>query len=619
MLFSVFLALVSSYSHASLEPCGKVSFGSTMSCEKPDVRFNVRDCEEGAADSQGPTKISCEKGDMIALLKTKSNTFRVIFTKNSAGNWEQKGQVWRFTSQKTAKSTAAAVFVPVQSEKAVESTALPPLPLKIEAEKKAENHAEASHAEATKEKPVEAAHNAHENAVPEKKPEVAEEKPAVNAAHESVAVVPAVIATPLVLPSPSNVEETWKFKFSGWLIGEHESFENFGDGVTTQFSNSDPYSRQQDTNLLANFQFNATKGTVMFQSILEVGEVFFGDSSTGGNQGLRKNNIEVRNLFVQEEFTKDWFFQLGLLSFSSDPRGFILADHYAGAMLRHEADGVASNLWYADATDSKPGTTANKDSYLGLNYDQKYNKKDSFSGFAVYRSTRESFVDTDTVTSLANGKSEYAWLGANSISKDLGGLNLEINAIVSQSKFTATTGQTDSNMGWLAHFKLDADAGDGWNFALDGLGTSGANDSRSGTSQVLGKRKNFASPNPSSAYLLTVVTNDGNDLAPGSLLQPANVIGRLDLDEGLRLFIATINKTFGEKIETYIRYGKINSSVKRLSTGSDDFGSEIDLHLSYKSTANTSWILDWGSFMPGSFFASKDTANLTSLKYKLDF
>lgn len=173
-------------------------------------------------------------------------------------------------------------------------------------------------------------------------------------------------------------------------------------------------------------------------------------------------------------------------------------------------------------------------------------------------------------------------------------MNVEANLILGQSQFKSLDGvSSDTNSGYLFHFRTDLEEA-GIVFGLDGLTTSGVADSRSGTSQILGKRKNFAFPNPSSAYLLTVATNDGGDDATGSLrTTTANNPGRLDLDEGLRLGILIAEKQFGEKFSTMIRYGSLKSAVARQSTSSDDYGYEADIRLRYRSTEMTSWTLEY--------------------------
>ena len=604
--------LLSSFANAKaeLEPCGKVIFNKDMTCANPDVKFDVTECDPGVKKIHPAAKSSCEGEELVSTIKLNNMNYRAVFVKGYSGAWSQRGQVWR-----VGKETKAQRKQEVKSEvKAEAETASAEKPKKTSQKKKKIE----LKLEATAAKPEIKA----ETKVETKDTQSAEK---IEAKTETKAEIKAESKPAEVKAESTPVEESWKFKFGGWAFVEYEALKNLGEGITSPYDSNDAFSQQHDTNLLSNLQFTATKDRLTFDSILEVGEVFFGDppaanggGDTGGNQGLRAKIIELRNFNLQEEFSKNWFFKAGLWSVNADPRGFILSDHHAGAQVRHEDDITSTQLWYADATDSKPGKVVNGDSYIGLSHNQKYGDN-NYTAFAVHRSTRESFVDKDLVTSVT-GESKYTWLGVNNVMKNILGLtNFEQSVIVDQSNFKGDHGgPTDSNNGWLAHIRADKDIEGGWNLALDALGTSGVDDSRANGTQVLGQRKNFASPDPSEAYLLTVVTSDGADDAPGSA-RTTNNPGRLDLDEGLRIAVFTVSKNFGEKFETFVRYGQVMTAVSRLGTDSKDYGHEIDLHVKYKSTKNTSWILDYGLFTPGKYFTQRDEASLTSLRYRLDF
>lgn len=610
---------------AELEPCGKVIFNKDMTCTNPDVKFDVTECDPGVKKIHPAAKSVCEGEELVSTIKLNNMNYRAVFVKGYNGTWSQRGQVWRVgkeAKETKAKSEDKKEEAKVKAEAKAEPKAEVKAEVKTDAasaekpktsskkKKKTEAKAEAS-AEKSEVKVVPKAESKTESK-PESKPEAkAETQPEAKPAEAK--------------PEAATADEPWKFKFGGWAFIEYESLKNIGDGITSPYDSNDAFSQQHDTNLLSNLQFTATKDRLTFDSILEVGEVFFGDppaasggGDTGGSQGLRAKIIELRNFNLQEEFSKNWFFKAGLWSVNADPRGFILSDHHAGAQVRHEDEITSTQLWYADATDSKPGKTVTGDSYVGLSHNQKYGEN-NYTAFAVHRSTRESFVDKDLVTNVT-GESKYTWLGVNNVMKNTLGLtNFEQSVIVDQSNFKGDHGgPTDSNNGWLAHVRADKDLEDGWNLALDALGTSGVDDSRANGTQVLGQRKNFASPDPSEAYLLTVVTSDGADEAPGSA-RTTNNPGRLDLDEGLRMAVFTVSKNFGEKVETFVRYGQVMTAVAKLGTDSKDYGHEIDLHVKYKSTKNTSWILDYGLFTPGKYFTQRDEASLTSLRYRLEF
>lgn len=561
---------------ALLTACGEVEYNSNqISCSSTSIIFNIADCEPHGGKIKAD-KVSCENSELVATVKTTKNTYRAVFNKNYSGQWSQKGKVWMVSLKKEVRPTKWTSVATVQTVE----------PTKIE-----EKH---EHEEVKKE-PVESS----------AAPATTENKTEISS-----------------LPSNS---ESWSYKFGGWIFFENESFTNFGEGLNsaTIFNSNSTNSYQTNTNFLADIQFSASKGPILFDSIYEIGTVYFGDSQTGGNQGARGKIVEVRNFYVQEELQKKLFFKIGLWSVLSDPRGFILSDNYAGAQVRYEDDNYNSQLWYAVASDSRPNSITNRDSYVGLLHTQKYFTDSVLSLFFTARGTRETFVDDDLVS--YSGKSTYNWLGFNNINKKIYSfLNLETGAIIGQAKFSADSGPTDNNTSSLIQAKVDFEAMGGYNFALEGVATSGSADSRtSSNKKILGRRKNFASPNPSSIYLLTVATNDGGDDGPGSVRSHTDgeidQIGRLDTDEGLQIAVASVGKSFGDKLELLTRYGVLKSTVKRTLTDSNDYGSEYDFVFKYHTSKMTTWVIEYGSFKPGGFFVSRDSASLLSLRYRLDF
>lgn len=411
-------------------------------------------------------------------------------------------------------------------------------------------------------------------------------------------------------------EGSFQLKTSGWGIVENESLENFGDGVGANFDKNDANNSSNDTNLLLNLGFEAKKDNLKLTSLLEVGEIFFGDSATGGGQGTRAKNIEVRELNIEEKYAENWYFKVGLFGVSADPRGFVFADIVSGGTLRHEGQSSESSLWAGTAAAPTPTNQTTRDTYVGLNHIQKFGEQSSLTGFATYRATRGTVTDSDLATTLT-GESKYYWLGA---SYDQKGIfekgHVQLNAIASQAQFKeANPGKSDSNNGWLAHLRADYEVHTGWTAGLDYLATSGSK-----SSNVIDERKNFASPAPSAAYLLTIATSDSADGAAGSTrTNAANQIGRLDLGEGLRLAVVSVEGALGESGSVLLRYGQIKTAVKNATTDSDDYGSEVDVKLQYKVSKYTSWILEGAVFDPGSYFANQDNAKLVSLAYRLDF
>jgi hypothetical protein len=436
------------------------------------------------------------------------------------------------------------------------------------------------------------------------------------------------IAAKEVSPSPpapvekeKAKDDSWKFTFAGFASIEQESLSNFGDAVSANFDSMDSLANQSATSLLSNLQFTMAKENVKFDSMLEIGEVYFGDLSTGGKQGLRSQIIELRNLSVEEKYAKDWYFKVGLWTMNADPRGFVLSDHHAGAQIRNENGSMNTALWLAKAVAGKPGTVVTADTYVGLSLSDKLSNDNSYTLFSTYRSTRETFVDTNLTTSLT-GPSTYMWLGLNYIqAKVLEKTNLELNLIANQSQFKADSGgPSDNNSSWLAHARIDREVSSQYSLGVDVLATSGSSFSRVGGVQVLGHRKNYATADPAQAYLLTLATSDGVDDSAGSgRAEVSNHIGRLDLDEGLRIGVISLSKTINEKWDGLLRFGQIQTASENTAAKSTDYGSEVDVKIKFKASTNTSWILEGGVFNPGKYFTNQDNASLAALKYRLDF
>lgn len=416
-------------------------------------------------------------------------------------------------------------------------------------------------------------------------------------------------------------ETPFEFKASGWGIVENETLENFGDGVAINFNKNDANNTVTDTNLLVNLKFAASKDNIKLESVLEIGEIYFGDTATGGNQGTRGKNIEVRHLNLEEKYGENWYFKVGLSTLSADPRGFIFVDGLTGASLRREDHSSTISLWAGSATAPKPGNPTTPDTYIGLTHKQQFSEDNQLTAFLTSRSTHESFTDKDLVT-MVNGVSSYYWLGVNYDHQHiLEKVHFEANAIANQSQFKAENGgTTDLNNAWLGHVRLDYEMDEGWKLGGDILATSGSDTARVGGLQVLGERKNFASPAPGAAYLLTIATSDSADDTAGSTRTVvANQIARLNLDQGLRMAVFSVEGEIAEKWGVLFRYGQIKTAQQNPVTQSSDYGSEIDLRLKFQASKYTSWILDGAIFDPGSYFVNQDNAKLITLGYRLEF
>jgi hypothetical protein len=639
------LLLFTFQARAQLQACGETRYDFKAGCNKNSVQFDVSACEGGDGGFQPATSVSCKKDEAVATYKTANKSYRAVFSFTN-GDWKQKGKVWSF-QKKSSEVVSEDISIRLKSNSNKKSelplpvpateidSALNQTPPAANENEKNETtvalavpllapsapSAESSQAEQSLKAPetkldekTDTKDEAKPDAKADKKPDlIAVEKPAEKASDK---------------PAEQAAVKDWDFKLLGWMSVEHENFKNFGDQISSAanaFNSADPNNQNSNMNAIAVFGFSAEKSSHQFVSLFEVGEVYFGETTSGGSQGLRSKNIEVRNLYVEEKLNDKWSVLLGLRSVASDPRGFILKDEYAGWSLSRKHENLTSSFWQAEAVNSKPGTTAIRDQYLGFSHGIQMSEKSVFNLFGVYRNTRETFADSIDLITEYSGKSEYNWLGVQGSHRFDSGFGLEGSAILSNAKYKGENaaegaGATDSTNSWLAHLQLDKEFGSGWSIGAQQLMTPGSNDSRTATDRrILGRRKNFASPSPSSAYLLTVATSDGRDEAAGSLRAGDRIIGRLDIDEGLQVSILSLKKSFLDKFEALIRYGMLKTAVVRTSTSSADYGTESDVVLTYNFDQQAQFISEYGVFKPGAFFTNREEASLLSFRYKLNF
>lgn len=577
LIGSLFISACLAQAETGTENCGKISFPKTLSCEKPSVNFDVSGCDKTAPDSLPATKAACDRGELIAELDFNNHHYTATLVKYVGGDWSQKGDIVVTKNSTAAQTVAAKPAAAKPKVKKAEKPVVKPEPTKV----------------------VEAA-------VTKSAPEPVKEN----------------TGTPAEPTQATEKPEGWKFDFSGYFAAEQEVTQNFGDFPANNFDSKDSNSDQTNTNILSNLQLNISKSNLKFESLLEIGEVFYGDSTTGGEQGLRSRIIELRNFDVEQNYTKNWSTKVGLWTVNADPRGFVLSDNYSGAQIKHETEKGSTSLWYVRAIEAHPPTTDKiRDTYVGLNQILKPNDKLSYNFFATYRSTKETFYDQDLATNTL-GLSQYYWLGMNSVQSQIfDKTNLEYNLILNQSQFKSDDGLSkDNNSSWLGHIRLDREINSQVSLGLDALATSGSSDAQVSGVSVLGKRKGYATVDPSQAYLLTIATSDSVDDTAGSVRTTTrNHIGRLDLSEGLRIGVLSVNYKLNDEWEFLARYGFIKTGSENSSTHSTHYGDETDVRIRYNATAITSWTLEAGQFNPGDYFVNRDSARLISLKYKVIF
>lgn len=477
-----------------------------------------------------------------------------------------------------------------------------------------------------------------------KKPTVKKEaKKESNIAKKTAAPAAVLMVPPLISPAPQVVEEKKeptkasanaedksdtpvKIDFSGFVWFEYEHSKNFGYNGSTAIPNFTS-SQGSFSNLFSNFQVDVTKGPTKVTSIFEIGEVMEGESSTGGNQGGRQKIVEVRNLFLGHDFNSEWNVKLGLQPILSDPNAFILSDHYMSQIITYTQDWGVTTLWGAKAAASKPGVTSsstsgyvNPDQYAGLQIQNQWNDDFKSTIYGVTRRTRETFYDTKT-SATVTGKSDYQWIGTTLDFNAHKYLSLQGTYIYNSGAFVGEDqGPSDSLNANLVDVKfMSTLERQKMTFLLEGLATTGSNDSvaTGQTSQSVGFRKNFSSPNPGAAYLLTIATSDAADDAPGNPKE--SVIGNLSQAEGIQIYVFKVSKDFSDRISGFVRAGILKSATANAVTNSSNMGQEFDLNASYKLNPNTILQVDYAEFAPGAFYSDSEKATLFTTRIKFNF
>lgn len=433
---------------------------------------------------------------------------------------------------------------------------------------------------------------------------------------------------PKILPLdgslPQNVPT--EFVWSGYGAGECENSDNFGfsgaAGIPSFDSNQDG-AKRRTCSFLSNIQFDISKDRTSMTTVFEIGEIFFGDSASGGAGGARQRIVEIRNIYGTHKLFSWLSVQGGIIDIVSDPRSFIINDHYTGVQAKYSTDLINGNLYYGTPTNNKPGA---KTSTFGQTNGYVY--PDSFFGASgsmtmfnglqstIYVAARENIESVNDATGAGQrGTSKTYWAGATFGYTGLSPFYAEATFINNwgdhkgdnSNSDTMSATLIDGKVGYLVE-SLDLDVN------AEALMTS-AKENEDGS---IGKRNTFVSL-INTAYLLTVATSDGVDDAPGA--PKDTVLGGLTQREGLRLLVGKVTKNWGKRFTTFLRYAKLDSAVKNTTTQNTDMGSEVDFGAVYQLSPGTTLQFDWGRLDPGTYYGTgpKDAASLAALKMKFAF
>lgn len=427
-------------------------------------------------------------------------------------------------------------------------------------------------------------------------------------------------------------ESPIRFNYSGfaWVEFERSTRYGFDAGTTStpaqvaqaNFSSRVPEQSQSNQTFFTNFSLEVGKDRTSVVSLFEIGEIYFGDTASGGAQGGRASNIfEVRNLYLNQEFSTAITAQGGLITTASDPRAFIFNDQVTAIQGSYKTDLNEAQLWFGNAAQKRATATPLRDQYLGLSGTMGFLSGIKSTLYGVYRSKAGDSLavgDGSGGWVAQAGDSHYYWLGATLKYEGLGPLVVEATGIGNRVS-TRLPSQKDEYSAYLFDAKLTY----AWeapqiDFTLEGLitpGATGVTESSTGK-QRSGKRRNFVSP-VGATYLLTVMTSDGVDDAPGTPKQ--STLANLNQEEGLRLLVFTSSVNVTKRMTLFGRYGRLMTSSPSSATSSKTLGDEVDLGAVYQLTPSATLQADYGHFMPGAFYSNRDTAALFATRLKFTF
>ena len=427
-----------------------------------------------------------------------------------------------------------------------------------------------------------------------------------------IRILPEAAVKPTVESKPE--ESPLKFKFSGYTSVEYETVHGFGFAGINQLPNIPEVptiggrSNYSGFNILSNLNFEVTRDQTTLTSVLEVGELYFGDSGTGGartvpgtDQRTMKSLIELRNFFLTHEFTNRVNIQGGIMPLSTDPRGFVYTDNVSSFRANYKADLYDGYVYFGEGFKSDHPSVSTRPT-------AGYNKNENVAGvsmsaaffdglkgtlFGTYYRADNLSVTTTSGTETAQMRSYFTGTTLEFGQQDA--INGQFTAI---GNWNQTVAQTSSD-GYMSYL-LDGKLTYVWerpriNFTVEGLMTPGT------TNGSLGNRKTFQS-NSVTHYIFNIAGSDGWDDAPGSARD--YVVGKTSNQEGMQVLALTVSSPFTKKFTAYARGGILNTAAEQAVTHSTQFGSEYDCGASYQMSPSTSWQLDLGEFMPGQYFGN---------------
>jgi hypothetical protein len=418
-----------------------------------------------------------------------------------------------------------------------------------------------------------------------------------------------------------------EFSFGGFGALETQASRAYGfDGDSSaqdNFKGGVGHPNERNINFMANFEMGAKKDKAELNSVVEIGEIYFGDATdsstnsySGGAQGGRARIVEIRNIELRHNINDAWSVTGGLSAVVGDPRSFVFNDHIGAMQGSYKTDKNAFNVWYGESSTNRVGTDGSTDVYTGVNMEHSCGEDFKMSVYGIWRTlTGEELVDRSDNSVTAHG--DYYWAGTTIDFMNVGPVAFQVTGIYNGGTYKSDDLAYRKHEAYLADAKITySPEGGKFEASLEGLVTSGSKNSANANGDLVYEdRKSFISP-VAAAYLFTVATSDGVDDSAGSPKE--SIIADLNQAEGLNIFAlsATYNR---DRMSATLRYGIINSAFNNETTDESDMGTETDLVLIYQASPSTTFQADFGVFTPGDFFENDKTASLAAGKMKFTF
>jgi hypothetical protein len=431
------------------------------------------------------------------------------------------------------------------------------------------------------------------------------------------------------LPSLGSSEEiNTDVKGQLTLEGERSNRYGYDQGSTTNpiasaspnFSASPGAAGRNTLSLLGHIKAIVKRDHSQLFSHFQIGEIYFGDSTTGGGGASRSSNpFKLAQLYLEHSSAEEgqWTIKGGMQMMDLDPQGLIFSDYLPGFYGSYHWSGIRAEGWMGWATKSRPAATAfGQDQYGALRISHTGDHWNNAIFFLERQQANVNFgrlVAGSSSPETLTGKNRNRWFGL--FSKFNGSIfSPELMLAFNSSRFRHPSVGTDNMNSYLVSGRLEGDFSP-IKASLRFLLTPGASNASDSGNRILGRRKAFSAPVLYS-YWLNIATNDGWEEYPGSQKQSA--FGGHNADEGLRMLVSELRYGEEKRWQAYGRFAWLASAAPS-SQSSKAMGVEWNLGAHLHLSEGNKLLFDSGIFSPGAFYRDRRTASLFTTRYQMLF